>query len=30
MTKPYPRNVEFSVYVEQIRNPGVIGLIGIL
>lgn len=30
MTKPYPGNVEFSVYVEQIRNPGVIGLIGIL
>jgi len=25
LTKTYPGNVEFSVFVEQIRNPGVIG-----
>ena len=30
LTKSYPGNVEFSVFVEQIRNPGVIGKIGIL
>ena len=30
LTKAYPGNVEFSVWVEQIRNPGVIGPIGIL